>query len=743
MIVLSRLVPWLLVVILLLFGWRYLIARHAKDNKWVPAYFLRYFLLLRVPIILGAILFFLPLLANTIASAYLQNLFVMRNPWQLAWIILSSTIAALMISLVFELILENSPARFSIPQLVTFSAAKRYTKQYTLTAIFLLPTWIVTIWLSVAELKIAGVIVGLVVGLLGSLGFFVAVQFMESILEKPELKQFFKKLINYFVQEYPEGYLDKDGELTNGHLLGFALSMIGLLVYALVIFFYQIEPDSMPYLGEAPALLYALLLIWIMTVIFSGATFYGDRFRIPVIVFFVLFSGLSYAIFGVDHYFRLEAIKVPSLEFNQPEKLGDFKTAVANRLKNQAGEEQRTLVVVAASGGGIQSAGWTVQVLGGLQEELGPSFTQATGLISSASGGSVGTMFFLDRFAAKQGYPYDEKVGNQQQENSLAFQNETLNLIFNSATEDWLDAVGWGLAYPDLVRAIGFPFAASKYSDRGYALEQDWQKKMKQPEATLADRRQQILKGEIPIPVFNATLVEDGRRFLITPMKFIKRDLKDLVAQSQEDDPQKRDRKALDFNTLYPGYDLRSTTAARLSATFPYVTPIARNDVPLKHNYHVADGGYFDNSGLFTLVEWLDTWLDSFSQELNIKRVLLLQINAFPESQLQATQAGYLGLWTESIGPLKVLLNVRDSTQVARNLKEAELLKNRWQGKVEIEPFIIFFPEGYNQPLSWKLTEHQKENLRRGWEEVKHRPTFREIQHLWQDKWQIPREWGG
>lgn len=83
---------------------------------------------------------------------------------------------------------------------------------------------------------------------------------------------------------------------------------------------------------------------------------------------------------------------------------------------------------------------------------------------------------------------------------------------------------------------------------------------------------------------------------------------------------------------------------------------------------------------------------------------------------------------------------MRDSTQVARNLKEAELLKNRWEGKVNIEPFIVFFPEGYNQPLSWKLTEDQKESLRRAWEDVKRSPTFLEIKKLWQDKWKIPQE---
>lgn len=376
--------------------------------------------------------------------------------------------------------------------------------------------------------------------------------------------------------------------------------------------------------------------------------------------------------------------------------------------------------MVAASGGGIQAAGWTVQVLNGLQEELGPSFTQAIGLISSVSGGSVGTMFFLDQFT-EQGFP-------EQQE---------LEIVFNNATEDNLDAVGWGLAYPDLVRIWFPPLAGGKYNDRGYAIEEDWKGNMRKPDATLKDLRTQIFNGQIPIPVFNATLVEDGRRFLISPMTFLEN-----IQDAEK-------RKAFDFNTLFNGqnlnkksqtndeiYDLDITTAARLSASFPYVSPIARNDGDFKFNYHVADGGYFDNSGMFTAVEWLDKYLDDFSKKLNIKRVLLLQINASPEATLPPKIKGDKGWFMEWIGPLQAVYSVRDSTQASRNSKEVELLEKEG---IDIKSFAISFPERnlttkkeYKQPLSWKLTEQQKENLRSGWEDVKQSKTFQELRDLWQ-----------
>ncbi len=718
-------VVWVLTIAILMALWLYVI----------PVYVWQYILLLRVPIVFGVFLFGFPILAKLpIASSLFQNLFAMRGRGQLATTMVSSTMAGLMVTDISAIILVNAPARFDLPPLpdwIEDPFIHSKILQYMLVTILIAPTWITAIRLSIAEITHKHKPVqGFALGIVGSLGLIALVNWAEFIIgSSQEARRVLSMVVLLFSKGHAEGYL-KNSEPTYGHVLGFALGFVGFLVYSLVIILYQPRPKRiLRILGEAPALLYIFLLIWIGTLLLGGATFYADYFHVPVIAFFVVFSGLIYGLYGVDHFFKIERVKEPSLSSNKPESLSDFKTAIANRVKDQKGE--RTLVVVCASGGGIQAAGWTVQVLAGLQKELGTSFTRAIGLISSASGGSVGSMYFLDQFEG--GFPPEP----------------SLDKIFTRATEDSLDAVGWGLAYPDLVRAIGLPFLVDKYSDRGAAMERNWQRHLTKPQATLADWREQILDGEIPIPVFNATLVEDGRRFLITPMSFIK----DVEYPSSDeggiDNDQKRARKAIDFNTLFFDthqgipYDLSVATAARLSATFPYVSPIARNDGDFKRNYHVADGGFFDNAGLFTAIEWLDEWLDVFSKDLSIKRVLLLQINAFPESNLKPEIPGDKGWWMELFGPLLALFGVRDSTQVARNLKEADLLQSRWKDEVEIKPYIVFFPNGststlYNQPLSWKLTENQKQNLRDAWAELRIHPVIDDIKDLWRNKWNIP-----
>ncbi|MEA5537004.1 hypothetical protein [Crocosphaera sp. XPORK-15E] len=234
---------------------------------------------------------------------------------------------------------------------------------------------------------------------------------------------------------------------------------------------------------------------------------------------------------------------------------------------------------------------------------------------------------------------------------------------------------------------------------------------------------------------------------------------------SEEDKQKIQLSRALDFRTLYnycgtpeasTSCTLDVTTAARLSASFPYVSPMARNypdnlikdfqtGKPMKdpttdkitmHNYHMADGGYFDNSGAFTAIEWLNDFLKNKPQDeskckeknykcLNIKKVVLLQINAFPEEPLKSREEGEKGLLTVLKGSLDTLSAVRDSTQIDRNIQAVKLLQDSWNDNghnINIGRFAISFPKEdhnqnkYDQPLSWQLTQHQKDNLKDAWE---------------------------
>ena len=216
------------------------------------------------------------------------------------------------------------------------------------------------------------------------------------------------------------------------------------------------------------------------------------------------------------------------------------------------------------------------------------------------------------------------------------------------------------------------------------------------------------------------------------------------------------EKKHFDFNTLYPDYDTDLVTAARLSASFPYVSPLCRSDQDIQPNYHVGDGGYFDNSGFVTAVEWLNEWLP----KINISRVLVLQINPFPESDATTVTKENQGLFMAILGPLLTLFKVRDPILNARNLTEVKLLQQQWQAEkelkeisfqqqIDIQYFQIFFPskkeapEFYNEeneyrpPLSWKLSRKEKEAIKKSWHAIKKQNQIKKIKILWKDKWKM------
>lgn len=318
-------------------------------------------------------------------------------------------------------------------------------------------------------------------------------------------------------------------------------------------------------------------------------------------------------------------------------------------------------------------------MLTGLQQKLGEDFIRAVGLISSVSGGSVGSMYALDRF--KNGCADPDQ-----------FQQ-----IFDAATEDSLGATGWGLAYPDFWRFVGLPFLRTNPRDRGAAINLRWKSALQNSRDTLRGWSGRVMDGELPIPVFNATIVENGYAYRLSPV--------DLHPTSPS---------LVDFTATFPSYDVDVSTAALLSATFPYVTPITRNSNPTCSSslevFHLADGGYFDNFGVVSAVDWLDYLLDEqrnrrYPANHQIHRVIFITVNAFPKTdtplptEADAKPAGWI---MAVFGPLFAIANVRDATQAQRNTESIDQLVKKWGGVgIDIKPHEITFPKTPFFSIPW------------------------------------------
>lgn len=478
-----------------------------------------------------------------------------------------------------------------------------------------------------------------------------------------------------------------------GHLMGASFFAITAFLYALG--FFLLRPDR----GSMPALGYVLLILMLAGWALPGLSFFLDRYRVPVLLPLLGLSYLSSQVFDTDHYYKLLVPKVlpaPGPARVAAQTLPSASPGEAFRAAEAKNPEPgHPVVVVATTGGGITASLWTTRVLTSLQREIGPDFSRSVRLISSVSGGSVGTMYFLDGFTP-QGPPAAAD----------------LDRIVAAAGKPSVDAAAWGLAYPDLWRVFfGFLVAPNKTLDRGWALERAWRSHLLHRDATLADWGAGTSAGWLPAAVLNATASETGEQFLLTPLGW--------------DHPW----KGRFFSTVYPTRDLPVSTAARLSATFPWVSPMTRaQDVdgrPAAPGFHLADGGYFDNFGVVSVVNWLRSLPDNQWQELKQRGLLLVLIRSSPDSPESAgprARQSQGWLWS-GVGPLLTMYNVRTSAQASTGDVELALVQKvlACNGVNNLE---VVFQLQRSSPLSWKLTEEETKAILAQWDEDRNRKSL-------------------
>lgn len=490
-------------------------------------------------------------------------------------------------------------------------------------------------------------------------------------------------------KEMRGGILTSDGHLRSGHQLATTAVAVLLLIYVVVGFIFA--PSS--HCPAPAALVFLLFLLTLLTWTFSGLAFFLDLLRVPVLTSFLAVSLLCGTLF-TDHTFK-----------------GTVRSSVppAPQQVIQAWELTRgkdpkaPIVVVATAGGGIRASAWTAEVLTGLakgcrQSDGSSLFTSSLLLVSSVSGGSEGTMYVIGSYDGSDGSFLDKDLSDTR-----------LNEVRNDSSASDLSAVGWGVLYPDLLRTIpglgslvGWIFGQSV--DRGWALENQWIKNWKDhlwlKPPTMGDWTGDTRKGTRPGVIFNVTASETGERMVVASTS---------LPGSKKDDPM-WPTTALQFSKTYPDLDIPVATAARLSASFAWVSPMPRSARKDDDRQHFADGGYFDNSGLLSASDWLLAARSSID-----RKVLLVVIDATEEEH---SKTGSWSWQRQLVGPVSTLNSVRSGSQRSRSDFEVPLVK-AYLGSlvpgVDVTPYVFNYPKDRLAPLSWHLTPQQKHMVGEAW----------------------------
>ena len=499
-----------------------------------------------------------------------------------------------------------------------------------------------------------------------------------------------------------------------GHVQLAMATGIMALVYLLV---FWLSSSALPYSQPEralPTVAYVVFVLSFVTSILSFTAFLLDYYHIPPSL---ALGVILILVYSSPKHSPASFLPVRSAGGNvsEPPKLFD---ALSRRIEHaekwpvqteppfQPGRRERVLIVVTAPGGGIHAAAWTARVLTGMQERYGEVFNDSLGIVSGISGGGMGSLIYVDALAR------DTPA-------AVVSAMENVNKIAQASS---LDAVAWGIAFPDLIRAVNpLPWSPQ---DRGRVLEQTWEARLdhsgtKSPgerSRTLGSLAQKCKKGEIPLIVWSTTDVVSGQRVVIAPIA-------DAISDERTVSGVSHTETAVDlyrFLRLWGGkdqpLDLSTSTAARLAATFPYVTPIVGMDLSAAGSSNAdahtttrlsqlrcIDGGYFDNEGLVTAVRWIARFIEELESSDGpprpVDKILLLRIEPNPplaasarDAALAASDSG-LDPVMSALGPILALASVRSASQAERGNLEAELLErasiDRSQQAKELQDLLL------------------------------------------------------
>lgn len=527
---------------------------------------------------------------------------------------------------------------------------------------------------------------------------------------------------------------------------------IGGFVAAIPILYLRSDPERFP-----P---FALILIMVIAGFWalSWIAFYADRFRIPVLTFtllavFFLHSLPAYK--NKEEHFLSTATATPGLKLKSPSEI------LANLRSEFPGQP---VILVTSTGGGLHAAAWTANVLNGLETafahpEHGDAapFHEHLLLASTVSGGSVGLLTYLD---ALQNLP---------EGNGYFLSDDQKTTMIAASQCSSLEAVTWGLVYYDLPKAVVplLPLFMAPSSgiddlsesplgkDRTWALRKGFTRNLNDHYCThpnehnnlqsdtaeagaIADAERRLTLANLaaigaraPAFTMNTTTVEGGTRMLLANYSMPK----DSVAGASESFPA---QSFLDKYYAKAGYgsltDLPLATAAQLSATFPYVSSAAR--IPQKidgDGLHFVDGGYYDNDGTASAIEFLRSALEepAVAEEQKSKKekkkdaekadlpvdVILIEIRNSKEN-LSDRPAESPKLWTignQLEAPLLSFYNAGHESVTQRNRVALDLFEKAYAGKIRLKRLVFVDNNSETQvktdPLNWSLTPCQREEI--------------------------------
>jgi hypothetical protein len=349
------------------------------------------------------------------------------------------------------------------------------------------------------------------------------------------------------------------------------------------------------------------------------------------------------------------------------------------------------MTIISCSGGGLRATLWTFYTMRYLDSLSGNHLMDQTPIICGSSGGMLGAAYYRELFLRD----VQNKTTNRYNPEHLEkISTDLLNpMAFYVAVNDWFlplrtfeyNEVSYGMN-----RAYAFEEALIRNTD--YILDKPISA-YKEPEEN----------GIIPMMVFAPTIVNDERKLLISSqgVSYL------TAGPAQWSANFNYTPDAIEFNRLFKGMNpekLRFTSALRMSATFPYITPLT--ELPTTPTIEVFDAGMRDNIGTDNVVRFLHT----FNEWLSVHTSGVIVVQTRDKRKVREPEKNSTNTIIHSLTrPLNSfygnLFGVQDYNH------DRELMSAGLWLKVPLD--VLDFELKNEQPdvisVSWHLTEREKQ----------------------------------
>ncbi|MFM7668825.1 MAG: hypothetical protein ACKO7D_11640 [Bacteroidota bacterium] len=452
---------------------------------------------------------------------------------------------------------------------------------------------------------------------------------------------------------------------------------------------------------EVPAAMSIVMLITTIHMIYSTLASWLHRWTIPFIILMLTFFnfmstytpyfkygsyllGLNYNTKQKKEY-SFETIKANCLDKTKSSSYENMiEILTAWKLKQQT--DKPKLIIVNTSGGGSRSAYWTYLIMEKLDKELSNHFTSQTHLITGASGGMIGAAFYREIYLRKS----NGNLSRDKSYHDLIAQDMLNKLSFNISTSDLL------------MRYQTTTINNQQYTrERGVAFEEQLHENTQNfMNHSLGYYTSVEKNAEVPVMIFSPTIVNDGRRLLISSqsLNFMTHSSQKLTTYEN-----------IDFQSFFKNNNpnlIQFSSVLRANSTFPFIMPMV--SLPTSPETHIMDAGLRDNYGGKVTVEYLfalKKWIEE-----NTSGVIIVEMRD-TKRILDKQNVNQITLLDKLKVPFSTMMDNFDRTQDYDQEQLMELSKTSFSFPVDIVTFNLRESVEDRISLSWHLTGKEKQKI--------------------------------